>query len=100
MDKPTGRSAVLDWTTEDEYWRGNYSNRPYIGSNRDYSYWQPAYRYGFDSAHQYKGRQWNDVENDLRAGWDTYPYRGSARGTWEDIKAAVRDGWDRLVGNR
>ena len=100
MDKTTGRSGVLDWFTEDEYWRGNYANRPYIGSNRDYSYWQPAYRYGYDSANQYKERQWNDVENDLRAGWDKYPHRGSARGTWEEIKAAVRDGWDRLVGNR
>jgi len=100
MDKSTGRSGVLDWTTEDEYWRSNYASRPYIGSNRDYSYWQPAYRYGYDSANQYKGRHWSDVENDLRTGWDKYPHRGTARGTWEEIKAAVRDGWDRLVGNR
>lgn len=100
MEKRTGRSSVMDWTMEDEYWHGNYANRPYIGSNRDYSYWQPAYRYGYESAHRYQGRNWNDVENDLRSGWDTYPHRGSVRGTWEEIKAAVRDGWDRLVGNR
>jgi hypothetical protein len=100
MEKTTGRTGVMDWTAEDEYWRSNYSNRPYIGSNRDYDYWQPAYRYGYESAQRYQGRNWNDVENDLRGGWDTYPHRGSARGTWEEIKAAVRDGWDRLVGNR
>ena len=100
MDKTTGRSGVMDWTTEDEYWRSNYATRPYVGSNRDYSNWQPAYRYGFDAANQHKGRHWNDVENDLKAGWDKYPHRGAARGTWEEIKAAVRDGWDRLVGNR
>lgn len=100
MENTTGRSGVVDWTTEDEYWRSNYANRPYIGSNRDYNYWQPAYRYGYESAQRYQGRNWNDVENDLRSEWDTYPHRGSARGTWEEIKAAVRDGWDRLVGRK
>jgi hypothetical protein len=100
MDKPTGSSSLLDWTTEDEYWRSNYASRPYAGSRRDYGYWQPAYRYGYESAQRYRGRNWDDVENDLRTAWDTYPHRGGARSTWEDIKAAVRDGWDRLVGNR
>lgn len=100
MEKPTGRASVLDWAAEDEYWRSNYASRPYIGSNRDYNYWQPAYRYGYESAQRYPGRDWNDVENDLRTGWDTYSHRGTMRSTWEDIKAAVRDGWDRIVGRR
>lgn len=100
MNQTTGRSSTLDWTTEDEYWRSNFTNRPYVGTNRDYNYWQPAYRYGYESAQRYQGRNWNDVENDLRAGWDRYEHRGTMRGTWEDIKAAVRDGWDRLVGNK
>ena len=46
------RSSVMDWTAEDEFWRDNYKQRPYAGSN-DYNYWQPAYRYGYDSAQQY-----------------------------------------------
>jgi hypothetical protein len=98
MDTRSGRSNTLDWTAEDEYWRSSFANRPYIGSHRDYSYWQPAYRYGFESARRYQGRAWNDVEDDLRTGWDRYEHK--TRSTWEDIKAAVRDGWDRLVGNR
>jgi hypothetical protein len=99
MDQPR-RGATLDWTTEDEYWRENYASRPYIGQNRDYDYWRPGYRYGFESAQRYSGRDWQEVEPDLRAGWDRYEYRGDNRSTWEQIKAAVRDGWDRLVGNR
>ena len=97
MDKP-GRSATLDWTVEDEYWRNNYTTRPYIGSDRNYSRWQPGYRYGWESAQRYQGRQWNDVENDLRTDWDRYEHRGTS--TWEQIKDAVRDGWNRLTGNR
>lgn len=96
--KPTG--ATLDWTAEDEYWRSNYEKRPYIGQNRDYETWRPAYRYGFESAQRYSGKRWEDVENDLRSGWDRYEHRGTTRSTWEQIKAAVRDGWDRLTGRR
>ena len=96
MDKP-GRSSTLDWTTEDQYWRENYSTRPYA-SDSSYDRWQPGYRYGWESAQRYQGRDWNDVENDLRTGWDRYEYRGTS--TWEQIKAAVRDGWDRLTGRR
>jgi hypothetical protein len=97
-DKKSG--TMLDWTTEEEYWRTNYSNRPYVGQNRDFDYWKPAYRYGYDSAQRHQGRGWSDVESDLRTGWDKYEHRGTARSTWEQVKDAVRDGWDRLVGNR
>jgi hypothetical protein len=91
---------MLDWTSEENYWRSNYADRPYASGNPDFDYWRPAYRYGYDSAMRYQGRRWEDVENDLRSGWDRYEHRGSVRSTWEDMKAAVRDGWDRIVGNK
>ena len=100
MEKTTGRTGMLDWTAEDDYWRTTYMNRSYIGPNRDYDYWRPAYRYGYESAQQYQGKNWNDVETDLRTGWDRYEHRGTLTATWENIKAAVRDGWDRVTGNR
>ena len=95
-DSRTG--STLDWKTEEEYWRNNYSSRPYVGSNRDFNQWGPGYRYGWESANRYQGRKWDDVESDLRTGWDRYEHRGMS--TWEQIKAAVRDGWDRVTGNR
>jgi len=89
---------MLDWTTEEDYWRQNYSNRPYVGSNRDFSVWSPGYRYGYESANRYHGRKWDEVESDLRTGWDRYEHRGSS--AWEQMKHAVRDAWDRVTGNR
>jgi len=97
MDK-TGRSSTVDWTAEDEYWRKNYTTRPYVGSDRSYDRWQPGYRYGWESAQRYQGRQWTDVEHDLRSGWDRYEHGGGS--TWEQIKDAVRDGWNRMIGNK
>jgi hypothetical protein len=99
MDK-SNRSATLDWTGEDTYWRDNYRNRPYVGSQHDYNQWQPAYRYGYESAQRYQNRNWDDVERDLSSGWGTYEHRGSNTSTWEQVKGAVRDAWDRMVGNR
>jgi hypothetical protein len=94
----TKSGAMLDWMTEEDYWRKNYSSRPYTGQNSDFEYWKPAYRYGYDSAGRHQGRKWDEVENDLRSGWSSYEHRGTS--TWEQIKDAVKDGWDRLVGNR
>jgi hypothetical protein len=89
----------LAWTDEDEYWRANYRNRPYASSaGRDYDYYQPGYRYGYESANLYEGRNWSDVEPDLSRNWSTYEHRGNS--TWENIKDAVRDAWDRVTGHR
>jgi hypothetical protein len=96
MDQ-SNKSATLDWTAEDEYWKEHYRNRPYTGG-KDYSHWQPAYRYGYESSHRYQNRKWEDVEKDLRTGWDSYEHRGAS--TWEQVKAAVRDGWDRMMGRK
>lgn len=100
MDNKTGRSSTVDWTSEDDYWRSNYKNRPYAGGDTNYDRWQPGYRYGFESAQRHEGKQWTDVENDLRSGWDRYEHRGQNQSTWEQMKAAVRDGWDRITGNK
>ena len=91
MDKP------LNWTDEDEYWRTNYQSRPYAGST-DYEPWRGGYRYGYDAAHRYQGRNWNDIEPELSRGWSSYEHRGTS--TWEQIKGAVRDAWDRVTGHR
>lgn len=90
-------SVTPDFTPHDSYWRTNFGSRPYAQSDRGYDYYQPAYRSGFESAHRYRGRQWNEVETDLRGGWDTYEHRGQS--TWDNIKDAVRDAWDRVTGS-
>lgn len=93
--KPTDRQ-LGDWDAEDSFWRDSWSTRPYAVADRGYDYYRPAYRYGHESAGRYQGRQWNDVESDLRTGWDRYEHRGQS--TWENVKDAVRDAWDRVTG--
>ena len=87
------------WEDEDAYWRSNFRTRPYASdADRDYDYYAPGYRYGYEAANRYQNRSWNDVEADLSRDWSSYEHRGTS--TWEQMKHAVRDAWDRVTGNR
>ena len=83
------------WDEEDLYWRENYASRPYAGKS-SYETFRPGYRYGYESAQRFRGRQWGDVEKDLERDWGTYAHRGTS--TWQQIKDAARDAWDRVTG--
>jgi len=87
------------WENEDAYWRSNFRTRPYAAdAGRDYDYYQPGYRYGYEAANRYQNRNWDDVEADLSRDWSSYERRGTS--TWEQMKHAVRDAWNRVTGHR
>ncbi len=56
--------------------------------------YEPAYRYGFQmrADHRYLGRDWTQVEPELRDAWEL-----RESGPWERFKAAVRHGWERMT---
>ena len=91
----TGRSGLDDWSVEETYWRQNWNTRPYAQADRNFDYYSPGYRFGYESANRYRGRNFNDVEGDLRRDWDRYEHRGQS--TWENMKDAVRDAWNRVT---
>lgn len=94
-DTTLGASRTGSLGSDDAWrkdWDTNYSSLG--GSYDDYA---PAYRYGNEmrSSSQYKGRDWNDVESDLRTNWESRNAGGPS--TWEKFKAAVRHGWDKIT---
>jgi len=83
-------------TVEDEYWRTNYSTRPYVEAGRHYEDYQPAYQTGYEGYGRYAstGKRYDEVEPELRA---DYEKRHSGAGlAWERAKHATRDAWDRV----
>lgn len=92
------RQQLGDWGAEEKYWRENWSSRPYTTSDRDFSFYQPGYRYGVECANRMQGKEWSEAEGDVRSGWDSFEHRGSS--TWEHMKDAVRDGWNRIAHPR
>ena len=85
------------WEQEELWWRDNYALRPYA-TGRQYEEFGPAYQYGYQSATHYMGRTWDEVEEDLRSGWDKFEGKGPGGAKWENIKDAVRDAWHRITG--
>ena len=89
------REQLGDWESERSYWRENWSARPYASADRGFEFYSSGYRYGFESAHKHRDKQWADAESEIRKGWDKYEHRGEV--AWEHIKDAVRDGWNRIA---
>ena len=91
--QPLQGSALDDDTYYRDDWQANYASLG--GTYDDYA---PAYRYGNEMRRdaRYQGRNWDDVESDLRSDWDTR-YGSSGSSTWERMKAAVRSGWNRMT---
>ena len=90
----TDRSALMDWTAEDEYWRTNYATRPYVEDGETYDTYRPAYRYGWESRARMGKRSYSEVERDLERGWEKA--KGESRQTWHEAKDATRDAWHRV----
>jgi phage tail tape-measure protein len=89
-----GVAEAVNPTAEDEYWRQNYSSRPYATAGTKYDTLQPAYRYGWEARSRHDGKEWKDVEKDLRAGWNLA--RGNSKLAWDDARFATHDAWDRM----
>jgi uncharacterized protein (TIGR02271 family) len=90
-------SARSSMMSDDDYYRRDWTSKYGTGGG-SYEDYQPAYSYGAEMARneQYRGRQWNDVESDLR---DTWERRHPGDSSWERFKAAIRHGWDRMTGD-
>jgi uncharacterized protein (TIGR02271 family) len=82
---------------DDTYYRNDWQTN-YASLGGTYDDYAPAYRYGNEMRRdaRYQGRNWDDVESDLRSDWDTR-YGSSGSSTWERMKAAVRSGWNRMT---
>lgn len=81
-----------DWATYRDEFRADF-DREYGGRGARYEDYEPAYRWGFENADTYRGRDWDAIEPDLRRDWE----RTNPGSDWERFKSAVRRGWDRMA---
>ena len=93
-----GVGEMIDPTTEDAWLREYFGARPDRRRDESPEQYRDAYRYGLLSAERYGDRRFEDVEPELRAGWDAA--RGSSTMTWDEVRGAVRDAYDRRTQGR
>ena len=88
-----GVAEMVDPTVEDAYWRTNHIKEPYYAKNRNYDFYAPAYRTGYEGRVKYHGRTFDDVESDLQA---DYVRNKGDRSSWDEVRPATRAAWDRI----
>ena len=70
----------------------------YAATGNEYDYYDPAYRYGYESAHEdvYRDRPYSEAEEDLKRSYASrYP-----KGNYAEVRDAVRFGYASARGDR
>jgi hypothetical protein len=90
----------LDPVAEGDYWRENFRRRPYYEAEREFAHYEPAYRYGWERAglSEYRNRSFEEVEIDLRRGWESAEQ--TPLPSWEDARHPARDAFEKVRGGR
>jgi hypothetical protein len=90
-------AKVIDPTREDDYWRNNYSDRPYVERGSSYDDFGPAYGLGVDGVGRYPGRTFDEAEPEMARAWSIGA--GASRLRWDNARPAARDAWHRVKGS-
>jgi stress response protein YsnF len=85
--------ANEEWATAEPAFREHYEAE-YASTDHDFDTYKPAYEYGYAAGQSYKGREYTDVEADLRSDYATR-HRDGDRSAWDQVKGAVRHGYRR-----
>ena len=90
----------LDPVAEGDYWRENFRRRPYYQAEREYSDYEPAYRYGWERAglSEYRNRSFEEVELDLREAWESTEQE--PRPSWDEARHPARDAFEKAREGR
>ena len=94
-----GVAEAIFPTEEDVYWRSAYRDRPYYDTDSEFDYdrdYSAAYRFGYETAYEFSGSRFEDVESTLATRWESA--KADSRLTWVEARHAVADAWDRARG--
>ncbi len=87
-------AEAINPTAYNSHFENSYRNAPYYKSGSEWTDYQPAYKYGYDTYGEYQGKKFDDVQDSLERNWDST--KGNSRLAWNDAKGAVRDGWHHI----
>jgi hypothetical protein len=89
-------ASEFDATEEARFWQESYQARPYYRSGTTFGDWEPAYRFGWESARrtEQSRRSFDELEGELSAEWRKE--REAIGDDWRLYRDAVRDAWERI----
>ena len=89
-------ASEFDATEEARFWRDRYQLRPYYKSGTTFESWEPAYRFGWESARrpEHAHSSFGELEDELATEWRKE--REAVGDDWRLYRDAVKDAWDRM----
>lgn len=87
-------AEVINPTEYNTHFQGQYKSADYYKDGREWSDYEPAYKYGYDTYGKYRGRDFDSVENELKQDWAQT--KAKSRLEWNEARGAVRDGWHHI----
>ena len=87
-------AEAVNPTEYTRHFESQYKSAPYYAQGREWSDYEPAYKYGYDTYGQYRGQKFDDIETNLEQNWDKT--RANSRLAWNEARDAVRDGWHHI----
>jgi hypothetical protein len=88
-----GAAESVNPTVEEAFWKTAYVEEPYYVEGKAYEYYAPAYRIGWEGRARFPGRQFDDVEAELRKDYDRFVSDGAP--DWQIGRQAARSAWNR-----
>lgn len=84
-------AEAVNPTDYSDHFRSRYQGMDYYTRGREWSDYEPAYKYGYSTYGEYRGQRFEDVEDRLERNWDAA--KANSRLAWNEAKGAVKDGW-------
>jgi hypothetical protein len=85
---------LIDPTTEDQWLREYHGSQSNLKKGESLERYRDAYRYGISAADRHAGLRFEDVESELKAGWES---RSAPSLSWNEARSAVKHAYDRTV---
>jgi hypothetical protein len=94
-----GKSAAeaVNPTEEERFWREIYIREPYYAQGRNYEYYAPAFRAGWEGRVLHDGRSFEDAEPALQSSYNLG--KSELDPTWQEVRPAARAAWNRVDQN-
>jgi len=72
---------MADVTKEESYWREHHAKQPYAKKELSYDDYAAAYRTGYEGFHNYPGKAYEEIEDDLALNYQRTKAGPHSRGT-------------------
>jgi hypothetical protein len=89
-----GAAEAVNPTAEERFWRVEYVREPFYVPGKNFEYYAPGFRAGWEGRVREDGRGFWEAEADLKAGYDIG--KSELDPEWEDVRAAAKAAWDRV----